>query len=159
MKKVLIALIAIVFMATAAFAGTTDTQTVYYEIDAINEIVMGSDTTLTVNAANAGSEPTMKTSTTLYYSVTTNETGKKITGSINANMPSGTTLNAYMAEAPGNGETLGEIALSTTAADLVSSFEKTVDANMNYFMELISTVAAGLPADGSRVVTFTLTDT
>ncbi|MFH1454545.1 MAG: hypothetical protein ABIH00_11300 [Armatimonadota bacterium] len=158
MKKLLIVLVAIAFLTTAAFAGSTDTQTVYYEIDAINEIAMDADLTLTVNAADAGSEPNMDLDNSQTYDITTNTTaGKKITVAINANMPANTTLIANMI-APTGGSTGGAKNLTTTAQDAVTSIETVAESGVEYNLTLTATVAAGLPADGSRVITFTLTD-
>ncbi|MFH1453590.1 MAG: hypothetical protein ABIH00_06390 [Armatimonadota bacterium] len=157
MKKLLIALVAIAFLAGAAFAGTTDTQTIYYEIDAINEIVFDADLTLTIDSATAGSEPDQDFDNDMTYNITTNETaGKKITAAINANMPANTTLTVYLNNPPG-GETQMWKYLNTTAQDVVKSIE-TVTGSPSYMVLVNAKVAAGLPADGSRVITFTLCD-
>ncbi|MFH1453883.1 MAG: hypothetical protein ABIH00_07880 [Armatimonadota bacterium] len=151
MKKLLIALVAIVFLAGAAFAGSTDTQTIYYEIDAINEISFDTNITMTVNAATAGSQPAEVSVCSLEYNITTNETGKKLTGQLNANMPGNTTLKVNV-----DG---GEVALSTTANNLYTNISTMVTAGDWYYsFSFRATVAAGLPPDGSRVVTYTLTD-
>ncbi|MFH1452504.1 MAG: hypothetical protein ABIH00_00810 [Armatimonadota bacterium] len=157
MKKLLIVLIAIAFMSAAAFAGSTDTQTVYFEIDAINEIAFDADETLTINAATAGSEPD-EDSVVCKYAITTNDTtGKKITGALNVNMPTATMINIET-DAPSTGSTAGEKTLNTTAQDLVTSIETVAQSSINYTLYLDANVNAGLPADGSRVITFTLTD-
>ncbi|MFH1452375.1 MAG: hypothetical protein ABIH00_00110 [Armatimonadota bacterium] len=157
MKKLLIILIAIAFMSAAAFAGSTDTQTVYYEIDAINEIAFDADETLTINFATAGTEPDRDIAECT-YAITTNETaGKKLTGAINANMPGDTDL-MVTAAAPTGGSGSGQVTLNTTAATLVASIETVAESGIAYSITLDANVAAGLPADGSRVLTFTLTD-
>ncbi|MFH1452763.1 MAG: hypothetical protein ABIH00_02130 [Armatimonadota bacterium] len=157
MKKLIIVLIAIAFMSAAAFAGSTDTQTVYFEIDAINEIAFDADETLTINSATAGSEPDLD-SVVCQYAITTNETaGKKITGALNANMPASTGL-MVTAGAPSTGSSAGQVTLNATAASLVTSIETVAQGSINYTLTLDADVAAGLPADGSRVITFTLCD-
>ncbi|MFH1452376.1 MAG: hypothetical protein ABIH00_00115 [Armatimonadota bacterium] len=158
MKKLIIVLIAIAFMSAAAFAGSTDTQTVYFEIDAINEVAFGADITLTIDTATAGSEPDSDGNISLTYAITTNETaGKKLTGALNANMPSNTLIRATLV-APSTGATAGEVTLNSTAQSLVTSIETVAQSGISYTVALAATVAAGLPADGSRVLTFTLTD-
>ncbi|MFH1452453.1 MAG: hypothetical protein ABIH00_00515 [Armatimonadota bacterium] len=157
MKKLIIVLIAIAFMSATAFAGSTDTQTVYYEIDAINEISMGTDCTLTVDTATAGSQPDAD-SLFKPYNITTNETaGKKITAVLNSNMPSNVTLSLEMA-APATGASAGVKYLTSTAQDLVTSIETVAESSIQTTLSLSAAVAAGLPADGSRVITYTLTD-
>ncbi|MFH1454026.1 MAG: hypothetical protein ABIH00_08645 [Armatimonadota bacterium] len=155
MKKLLIVLVAIAFLSTVAYAASTDTQTVYYEIDAINELVMDADFTLTVNSAIAGSEP-MVTAWWKYYAITTNDTGKKITAAINANMPDNTELKVKL-WSPGS-STEGLKILTTTAQDMAGGIEAVVDSSVGYIVSLTATVAAGLPADSSRAITFTLCD-
>ncbi|MFH1452587.1 MAG: hypothetical protein ABIH00_01240 [Armatimonadota bacterium] len=145
-------------MSAAAFAGSTDTQTVYYEIDAINELVMDSDITLTVDAATAGSQPTFDFNNTVTYSITTNETaGKKITAAINSNMPSNTSLVANVNAVNGNSVSAGDVTLNTTAQSTVTSIETVAGGNA-YELKFYANVAAGLPADFSKVITWTLAD-
>ncbi|MFH1454030.1 MAG: hypothetical protein ABIH00_08665 [Armatimonadota bacterium] len=151
MKKLLVLFVLIIFLSAAAFAASTDTQTIYYEIDAINEISFDTNITMTVNTATAGSQPTEVDVNDLEYNITTNETGKKLTGQLNANMPDNTTLKVNV-----DG---GEVALSTTANNLYTNISTMVTTgNWYYSFAFRATVAAGLPADGHRIVTFTLCD-
>ncbi|MFH1453552.1 MAG: hypothetical protein ABIH00_06200 [Armatimonadota bacterium] len=160
MKKLIIVLISIAFLATAAFAGTTDTQTVYYEIDAINELAFdAADITLTIDSCifGAGTQPLL-TAETVHYDITTNETaGKKITAALNANMPADTSISVT-ALAPTGGIGPPFITLSTTASNVVISIETVAESSINCNITLKATVAAGLPPDGSRIITFTLCD-
>ncbi|MFH1453562.1 MAG: hypothetical protein ABIH00_06250 [Armatimonadota bacterium] len=156
MKKLLIVLVAIAFLAGAAFAASTDTQTVYFEIDAINEISFGVDATLTIDNAGAGSEPNRDNSDQ-YWSITTNETAKKLTVQINAAMPSSTFLEVSTS-IPTGGQPMGSKTLTTTAQSLITSLETVAQSNISYAITLDADVAAGLPADGSRIITWTLTD-
>ncbi|MFH1453867.1 MAG: hypothetical protein ABIH00_07795 [Armatimonadota bacterium] len=156
MKKLLIALVAIAFLTTAAFAGSTDTQTVYYEIDAINELVFGDDTTLTMDTATAGDEPfhDFKYPT---YNITTNEAAKKLTASINATMPNRVYFRVK-AEAPTGASSTGLQYMNTTAKNLVTGIETVVESGITYTLNTYAYADAGLPPDGSRVITFTLCD-
>ena len=95
MRK-LIALVAaglVLGAAGIALATNSATQTVSYEVKAINELaITGTPAALTVQAAVAGAQPTLVSDVTTSYAITTNETGKKITGSINTNMPANVRL-------------------------------------------------------------------
>ncbi|MFH1453869.1 MAG: hypothetical protein ABIH00_07805 [Armatimonadota bacterium] len=159
MKKLLIALVVIVFLAGAAFAASTDTQTVYYEIDAINEIDLDvGSLTLTVDSvAQAGYQPASDVTDWMLYGITTNSTGKKITGSINANVPSNCQLEVLL-EAPSNAVSTGLKNLYFQATNLVTSIETVAEGDVRYRFYWHANVEAGLPPDGSRVVTYTLTD-
>ncbi|MFH1453338.1 MAG: hypothetical protein ABIH00_05095 [Armatimonadota bacterium] len=158
MKKLLIALVAIAFLVGTAFAASSDTQTVYYEIDAINELTAGADVTLTINSATAGSQPSDDDAfPSPGYDITTNETGKKITAALNANMPNNTNLTTYL-NPPTGAATNGEVTLDSTAQSVVYSIETVAESHLTYSVSLNATVSAGLPADGSRVITWTLTD-
>ncbi|MFH1453643.1 MAG: hypothetical protein ABIH00_06660 [Armatimonadota bacterium] len=156
MKVLLVFLIAAVFLISAVFAGSTDTQTIYYEVDPINNFHFLTDITLTVNIASAGSEPSTD-STISTYNLTTNETAKKITAVINANMPDYTYLSVKL-DAPTGAASLGEVTLNTGVQDLVTGINTIAEPDINYSLTLMAQVAAGLPADGLRVITFTLTD-
>ncbi|MFH1454064.1 MAG: hypothetical protein ABIH00_08840 [Armatimonadota bacterium] len=161
MKKLLIALVVIAFLAGAAFAGSTDTQTVYYEIDAINEITFDLDCTLTVDTATAGSQPTQAHAygEGLDWNITTNCTGKKITGAINVNMPSNTTLTVYLDNSGwGCGSPVGNVVLNTTSQNMITSIGQVAHANNYQDIFFKANVEAGLPSDFSRVITYTLTD-
>jgi len=78
MKKLLICLVTlgIVFGAVGlAMAGNTATQTVTYQVSAINEAsVTGNPSALTVSTATAGSDSAEVTDSTTFYAITTNGT-------------------------------------------------------------------------------------
>ena len=139
------------------FAGPTATQTVTYEVTAINELAVSAATaSLTVNAATSGSAPTAVTDATTSYSITTNETNRKITGAIDSNMPSGVTLSVTLA-APTGATSAGKQALSTSAADLVTSIATINETGKTITYELAATAAAGVVASASKTVTLTIT--
>src|SRR5438552_1512011 len=87
------------FTAVAA-AQTTATQTVTFQVDAINQIAFSGSPSLVINTASAGSAPTAVTAGAT-WAVTTNQTGSKITASINSAMPAGLTLSANLAAPAG----------------------------------------------------------
>ena len=154
-----IALVTVISASFAAstFAASSATQTVTYEVSAINELSVSSPTvSLTVNAASAGSAPTAATNSATSYAITTNEAGRKITGSINSDMPTGVTLAVALA-APSTGFSLGSQSLSTTAVDLVNSIEAVNGSALGISYSLSATSAAGVVPSASKTVTLTIT--
>ncbi|MFH1453899.1 MAG: hypothetical protein ABIH00_07965 [Armatimonadota bacterium] len=71
-------------------------------------------------------------------------------------MPSGVTLKVYLS-APSGCSCPGIVTLNTTAQSAITSIE-TNAAESYYTIYLSAIVEAGLSPDGSRVITFTLTD-
>ena len=96
MKKLILGiagLFLLLALANLVMGANTANQTVTYEVSAINEIsVSGDPNNLVVNTATAGSQPTADTDATTTWAITTNESTKKMTGSINTDMPANTTL-------------------------------------------------------------------
>jgi len=147
----------ILSLSPSALAGPTATQTVTYEVTAINELTVSAPTvSLTVNAATAGSAPTSATDASTSYAITTNESARKITGSINTNMPAGVTLSASLA-APTGGTSGGALALSTTAVDLVTGIATLNETGKTITYSLAATAAAGVVTSASKTVTLTVT--
>ena len=134
----------------------TATQTVTYQVTAINQIsITGAAPSLIVNTAVAGSAPTAATSAGITWAVTTNQTGAKINASIPSNMPAGLTLSANLG-APAGATSTGNQSLSTTAIDLVTGITKLNSSGLSLTYSLAATTAAGVVASGTRVVTFTV---
>ncbi|MEN3370007.1 MAG: hypothetical protein V7609_2150 [Verrucomicrobiota bacterium] len=143
--------------AVPAFAGASAQQTVTYEVQAINELAVSEATaSLTVNAAIAGSAPTSANDSTTSYAITTNEAGRKITGSINTAMPSGVALSVNLA-APSGATSAGPVALSTTAQDLVTGISTLNESGKSISYSLSATAAAGVVPSASKTVTLTIT--
>ncbi|MEI9894765.1 MAG: hypothetical protein WDN28_12980 [Chthoniobacter sp.] len=147
----------ILSLSQNAFAGNTAEQVVTYEVQAINELSVSAGTaTLTVNSATAGSAPNVATDTTTSYAITTNETNRKITGALSANMPTGVVLSATLA-APTGATSGGKLALSTTAADLVTGVATLNESGKGISYELSATSAAGVVPSATKTVTLTIT--
>jgi hypothetical protein len=155
LSKLAAAGILTVALSTAALAQTA-TQTVTFQVDAINRISMSGSPALDINTAVAGSAPTSATSSTNSWAVTTNQTGAKITGSIASDMPSGLTLSATLA-APAGATSAGKQALSSTAVDLVTTITKLNAGGLGLTYDLDATAAAGVVSSSTRLVTFTIT--
>lgn len=156
-KAIAVTALATGLLSLPAFAGSTATQTVTYEVAAINELSVSAATvSLIVNSATAGSAPNAVTDATTSYAITTNETNRKITGSLNSNMPAGVTLSATLA-APTGATSGGKLSLSTTAADLVTGISTLNQSGKTITYELSATSAAGVVPSASKTVTLTIT--
>jgi hypothetical protein len=139
-----------------AMSATSATQTVTYQVTAINAItVSGNPAALTVNAATAGSPPTSVSDATTTYAITTNETGKKITGAINTDMDAGLTLTVNLV-APTGGSSAGATGLSSVAADLVTGITTLNESGKTITYNLSATSAAGVVGSASLTVTLTI---
>ena len=160
MKKLVLSVVGLglVFgLSSLAMAGNTAQQTVTYEVSAINEIsVSGNPGNLVVNSATAGSEPNEDTDNTTTWAITTNQTSRKMTGSINSNMPANVTLEINLI-APTGGVSEGDVSLSSTDADLVTSIETVAESGLTITYTLSATVAAGVVPQAHKTVTITLT--
>ena len=143
--------------AASAFAASSATQSVTYEVSAINELsVSSSSVSLTVNAAVAGSAPTAASDSSTSYAITTNESNRKITGSLNTAMPSGVSLSASLA-APTGGSSAGAVALTAVAQDLVTGISTLNESAKAITYDLSATSAAGVVPSASKTVTLTIT--
>jgi DNA-binding response OmpR family regulator len=145
-------------LVTAAVSASaqTATQTVSFQVDAINLVGVAGTPNLIVSAATPGSAPNSVTSAGETWAVTTNQTGAKITASLASNMPAGLTLSATMA-APAGATSAGLQPLSTTAVDMVTTITRLSSPGLSLSYKLDATAAAGVVSTTSRVVTFTIT--
>jgi hypothetical protein len=145
-----------ILASAATIAGAqTATQTVTFQVDAINQITFSGSPSLVISTATAGSDPT-SASAAGTWAVTTNQTGSKITASIGSNMPSGLTLSVNVG-APSVGASTGAQALSTTAVDVVTGITKHAQSGMSVSYSLSATAAAGVVSSTARTVTYTIT--
>lgn len=147
-------------IAASAFAAAdasaqTATQTVSYEVAAINEISVSGSPSLVINSGTAGSGLT-SASAAGTYAITTNETNRKVTAQIDSNMPSGVTLSVTLA-APTGGTSAGSVNLSTTAVDVVTGVSNVNQSGLGITYGLSATVSAGVVPAGNKTVTYTIT--
>ena len=161
MRKIPIILLVVgslILMSGIAMAGSSATQTVTYAVSAINEIsVSGNPAALTVSTATAGSAPNSVSDATTTYAITTNGTGKKITGAINTAMPAGVTLTVNLT-APTGGTSAGATSLGTSASDLVTGITTLNESGKTITYSLSATSAAGVVSSASKTVTLTVAD-
>jgi hypothetical protein len=145
-----------VAVAATAAAAQTATQTVTFQVDAINQVGVTGSPTMDILAAVAGSAPTSVTSAGNTWAVTCNQTGAKITASIGVAMPAGVTLSATLG-APAGATSAGIKALGTAAVDVVTGITKLNASALTLTYQLDATSAAGVITSTTRVVTYTIT--
>ena len=154
MSKRILATLALVATASTA-AAQTATQSVSFQVDAINQIAFSGSPSLVINTATAGSNPTAATANAT-WAVTTNQSGAKITASIGSNMPAGLDLSVNLT-APAGGSSAGAQSLSTTAVDVVTGISQLAQSAIALQYSLSATPAAGVVSSTSRTVTYTIT--
>ena len=142
-------------VSQSAFAQTA-TQTVTYQVNAINQIAVTGTPSLLINAATAGSAPTSVQSSGNTWSVTTNQSTAMITASIPTAMPTGLTLSVNLA-APTGATSTGLTAIGTTAVNVVTGITKLNASGLALTYQLDATAAAGVVTSATKVVTFTIT--
>lgn len=156
MKGIVIFLLALGLLGGlvgTALAQNTAQQTVSYSIGVIDVLTISGNPGLLVIDATY----TPATDATTSYSITTNGTGRRITGEINTAMPANTTLEASLAAPTGGGSSAGYLALSTTPVNLVTGIPAVAETGRTISYRFSATVAAG-SLSGTRTVTLTLTN-
>ena len=151
----MLALLAAAGLALPAFADNTATQQVSFEVQAISQLSFTGSPSLVISTATAGSAPASATANAT-YAITTNETSRKITASLDSDMPAGVTLSTNLA-APSGATSAGATSLSATARDVVSGISTVSQSGLNVTYSLSATAAAGVVPAGSRTVTYTIT--
>ena len=150
----ILATLAILAAANVAQAQTA-TQTVTFQVDAINQIAFTGTPSLVVSSATAGGAPAAATANGS-WAVTTNQSNAKVTASLNSAMPAGVTLTVNLT-APSGASSAGAVALGTSAVDVVTAITKVAQGSLNVAYTLTATVAAGIVSSQSRIVTYTIT--
>jgi hypothetical protein len=155
-RSTAVALALIGVLVARGAAAQTATQTVAFEVQAINQISVTGSPSLIINSASAGGAPTAATASAS-YDITTNGTNEKITAQLDTDMPTGVTLSASLA-APSTGTSAGAKSLSqTTAQDMVTGISTESQTGLAINYTLNATAAAGVVPAGTRTVTYTIT--
>lgn len=142
--------------SAALFGASSANATVSFGVNAINEISLsGNPATLTINSATAGSNPTSASDSSTTYSITTNQTSKVITGSIDSNMPSGLTLSISLI-APSGATSAGSVAMTTTPQNLVTSISSVAQSSLGITYVLSASSLAASQGPLMRTVTYTI---
>ena len=149
-------LLALTLLAGASsVAAAQATQTVTFQVDAINQIAFVGSPSLTISTATAGSNPTNATANAT-WAITTNQSTVKITASIASNMPTGLTLSVALT-APSVGSSAGAQPLSTASVDLVTGIAQVAQTAIPLTYTLSALPSAGVVASQTRIVTYTIT--
>ena len=144
----------------SAGAGNTATQRITYSIQEATHIaVSGDPAPMLVVAATPGTEPVPVIEASTRYSIASSagENSKKITASIDKDLPAGVLLEVELAPPDANA-TSTKRALSTHATDLVMNIDNVVatDKAITYTLRADAT-AKSLVGD-SLLVTYTVTN-
>lgn len=143
-----------VFAANDASAQSA-TQTVTYEVAAVDQISVTGSPSLVVNSATAGSGLNSATGSGT-YAVTTNGTARKITASLDTNMPAGVTLSASL-DAPDGAISAGSVSLTSIAQDVVTGITELNESGLAITYTLEAALSAGVVESANKTVTFTVT--
>ncbi|MBI5207018.1 MAG: hypothetical protein HY934_04420 [Candidatus Firestonebacteria bacterium] len=157
-KMCLLVLFIMLGVANITLAASSVTQSVNFQVSAVNEITVAGAPSLTINTGTAGSDLSDVTAAAT-YSITTNGSGKKITGQITTggDMPSGTALKINLTAPTGGTSALTQTLISTGSVDLVTGVTKTLGSGLGITYTFSASVAAG-EVSGSRTVTLTITN-
>jgi hypothetical protein len=131
--KGFITLAVLLGLGALAQASDSATQTVTFEVKAINEIAIhGSPNMLHATPGRADSD----SRTT--YAISTNEDDRKIMVSLGEPLPEGAILTVNL-KAPSGATSLGDVVLSDTPADAVIGISRLAEKNLTITYTLRST--------------------
>ena len=151
------AALALVTLAVAGTAGAqSPSQTINFSVAAINQVAVAGTVTLNITTAAAGSAPTQATDNASTWAVTTNQSGAKISASLNSDMPTGLTLQVALG-APSGASSAGAQTLSSASVDLVTNVSQIAASGLSMNYTLDAALTAGVVASGTRTVTYTIT--
>lgn len=142
-------LLSALWLNSLAIAGNVAQQIVTFQVNAISELSIN-------GGSNHLSIAIGEKSTTDYvcWAITTNETSKRVIGSIDADMPPGATLFVQL-EAPTESLSKGPVIVSTTPKTLVADISKVAEKSLGLTYMLF---VDGNVEMSQRVLTLTLTD-
>ena len=148
----------LVALALVALAGTAgaQSQTITFSVGAINQVAVTGAPVLNISTATAGSNPTQASDNASTWAVTTNQSGAKISASLDADMPTGLTLKVSLA-APAGATTAGAQALAFASVDLVTGVSQVAAGSLGMTYTLDAVPTAGVVASSTRTVTYTIT--
>lgn len=156
LRDTVVLLLAAGALAPAGALAQTATQVVTFSVVPINRVaVAGAPASLVVSSATAGQAPTSVTAAGGTYAVTTNESNKKITASLDQALPAGVSLEVSLA-APVGAAAAGSVPLSTSASDLVTGISSISAASLPITYRLTASPSAQVSGAATRTVTFTI---
>ena len=145
-----------VFGLAANARAQTATQVVRLQVVAINQIgVNGAPAPLVITTASAGNAPASVSASGGSYAITTNESNKKITATLDEPLPMGVRLEVALA-APDGATSAGDVLLGTGAVDLVTGISTVAASALPISYRLSVDATVYMPAPATRTVTFTI---
>ena len=144
----------------SACAGNTATQKICYSVQEATQIsVSGDPAPMVVVAATPGVDPVPVTEASTRYSIASNagEDSKKITASLDRDLPAGVLLEVELA-APDANATSTKRALSRQATDLVTNIDNVAATDKAITYTLRAEATAKALAGDSLLVTYTITN-
>ncbi|MCL6590894.1 MAG: hypothetical protein K6U80_13200 [Firmicutes bacterium] len=156
-KGLFIMLVLAINFGCVSQAGTSIFQDVTFSVQAINEIaVNGPPRIKEIVTVIEGSRPVKMICAVSSYSISTNETNKKITGFLKRDLPADTNLVICL-EAPANATSVGNVALTTMPSDLVIGVGKVAEKGKLITFKFKAPVS-GQNLMFSEIVVLTITD-
>ncbi len=150
----------IALLALAALPAAMATQTLSYQVAAINELtVSGSPQPLIINTADAGSEPTSVTDASTTYAITTNggNNSRKITAQLDSDMPTGLTLCITLSGPAGADTPPTNVVLTTTPANVVICINSVAQNGLTITYTLSAAATVGVVNPAIKTVTLIIT--
>lgn len=149
---------AVMLLSSVGSAGAqTATQTVTFRVNPISEIaISGSPAPIVVDAPRTSGTRSRASMGGTSYAITTNEENQKIVAALDQPMPNGVQLVVALA-APSGARSRGDVALSTRAADVVTSIQPGAARALPITYTLSASDVARRGAAGTRIVTYTVT--
>ena len=148
--------VAAVLLVSREALAQTATQVVRIQVNAINQIgVSGDPAPLVITTAVAGQAPTSVVATGTSYSITTNESNKKITAALDQPLPAGVALAVALVAPPG-AQSAGEVMLATSSADVVTGVSALSSTGLAITYRLSADATVRMPVPAARTITFTI---
>ncbi|MEX2178908.1 MAG: hypothetical protein WD801_09375 [Gemmatimonadaceae bacterium] len=145
-----------VALAGSSLQGQSATQVVQFQVTAVNQMAMSGDPSpMVIGLATAGSAPTAVNGTGSTWAITTNEANKKVTAAIDQPLPTGVTLEVFLA-APSGATSAGHVALGVAAADVVTGISAGMASALPIAYRLSAAITTAITAPQTRTVTFTI---
>jgi hypothetical protein len=151
--RICIAVFVVFLISNSAVAGNVAQQVVRYRVDPINEIsINGGSNSLVIDIG----KDSRKTEGSAFWAITTNETDKRVMGSLDADMPPGVELLLEL-ETPEGAVSKGSVSLSIDPQGLVTNISRVAQRDLKLTYKVITQTGAP-EADVKRVITLVLTD-
>ena len=151
--RICVAVLMVFLISSLAVAGNVAQQVIRYRVDPINEIsINGGSNSLVIDI----NRDTRKTIGSAFWAITTNETDKRVVGSLDADMPPGIELLLEL-EAPQGAVSKGSVRLSTDPQGLVANISRVAQGDLKVKYKVIAQTDTA-EADLKRVITLVLTD-